>query len=44
MLPDIWPKLDAFEGEMYRRTVTRAMIDGEEVEVSIYAFRASEVA
>lgn len=44
MLPDIWPKLDAFEGEMYRRTVTRAMIDGEEVEVSIYAFKASGVA
>ena len=35
-LPAHWARLDAFEGEGYRRVVTAAETDGRRVEVSIY--------
>ncbi len=35
-LPDHWTRLDAFEGEGYRRARVPAITDDGEVEVSIY--------
>ncbi len=35
-LPDHWPRLDAFEGDGYRRVVTRARIEDGHLDVSIY--------
>lgn len=35
-LPEHWPRLDAFEGDGYRRVVTDARIDGGRLDVSIY--------
>ena len=41
-LPDHWPRLDAFEGEAYRRCVTLADTDAGPVAVSIYALAESD--
>lgn len=35
-LPDHWPRLDAFEGDGYRRVVTQARIEDSNLDVSIY--------
>lgn len=36
-LPDHWARLDAFEGEGYRREITTASTEHGDIEVSIYA-------
>lgn len=39
-LTEIWPKLDAFEGEEYERiTATVTLGNGERVEAAVYALR-----
>lgn len=35
-LPDHWPRLDAFEGDGYRRVVTQVSTDVGDLEASIY--------
>jgi len=35
-LPDHWPRLDAFEGEGYRRVVTQVRLGDDVLEASIY--------
>lgn len=36
-LPEHWPRLDAFEGDQYSRTITEAQTETGPVQVSIYA-------
>ncbi|MEM6382932.1 MAG: gamma-glutamylcyclotransferase family protein [Pseudomonadota bacterium] len=41
-LPDHWDRLDAFEGEGYRRVVAPATLEsGDVIDVSIYEVRAT---
>lgn len=39
-LPHHWPRLDAFEGDGYRRVVTQARIEDGDLDVSIYVIVA----
>lgn len=39
-LPSHWPRLDAFEGEGYRRVVTQASTPDGDLEISIYEIDA----
>lgn len=38
-LPDHWTRLDAFEGEAYRRVVTRAQTDDGLLDVCVYELK-----
>jgi gamma-glutamylcyclotransferase (GGCT)/AIG2-like uncharacterized protein YtfP len=43
VLPEHWPRLDAFEGEGYQRVLTTATrTDGTTVEAYVYALAASQ--
>ena len=42
-LPEHWPRLDAFEGEGYRRVKVLVRIGKDEIETCIYVLASTEV-